>query len=283
VNGPIAQLVALTCHGNAFVRGMGIPPFFPNNSTCQFCESVVFYSLTEKAPEPVSAVVVANTPDNWFNDLGRRHIKGIRLSQHSQADPKISDRISAGFLGGGRLWAMECILTDGASELWEHVWQVGNETAADNRVWRVAYTLAGVNKMEERVLPALAELKARLRNALLEIHRFSEEHSCGEFFSSSFANALSVLDDPRLDIGYHKDLYPPGAVPDDAAAILKAAMSSWVFGGEGSWNDMSFEGRTQMEYDRVSDGLFDLINQGIEAAVNSSMQDTSSVGEVQAT
>jgi hypothetical protein len=53
--------------------------------------------------------------------------------------------------------------------------------------------------------------------------------------------------------------------------MLKAAMSAWVFGGMGSWNDMGFPGETQKEYEQVSDKLFDLLNESMEAAATSSM------------
>ncbi|MBI2949271.1 MAG: hypothetical protein HYY23_16645 [Verrucomicrobia bacterium] len=32
MNGEIAQMIALTCHANAFLRGQRIPIFFPGNS-----------------------------------------------------------------------------------------------------------------------------------------------------------------------------------------------------------------------------------------------------------
>ena len=42
MNGPIAQIVALTCYGNAFLSGQDIGAFFPKNSTCTFCDRVNF-------------------------------------------------------------------------------------------------------------------------------------------------------------------------------------------------------------------------------------------------
>ena len=54
--------------------------------------------------------------------------------------------------------------------------------------------------------------------------------------------------------------------------MLKAAMSAWVFGGMGSWNDMGFEDAvTQSKYESVSESLFNVINEAIEASTNSAM------------
>ena len=37
----------------------------------------------------------------------------------------------------------------------------------------------------------------------------------------------------------------------------------------GSWNDMSFDGALQIEYENVSETLFDLVHEAIEASVAS--------------
>jgi len=39
----------------------------------------------------------------------------------------------------------------------------------------------------------------------------------------------------------------------------------------GSWNDMGFDGGVQVEYERLSNQLFNLLNEAIEAAASSSM------------
>ena len=41
MNGPLAQIVALTGHANAAARG-DVPSFFAGNSTCKFCDRVSF-------------------------------------------------------------------------------------------------------------------------------------------------------------------------------------------------------------------------------------------------
>ena len=39
MNGPIAQSVAIVCHGNAYRGGTRVP-YFPANSTCRHCDRV---------------------------------------------------------------------------------------------------------------------------------------------------------------------------------------------------------------------------------------------------
>ena len=56
-----------------------------------------------------------------------------------------------------------------------------------------------------------------------------------------------------------------------ARQLLLASSSAWVFGGMGSWNDLSFEKEEDNQhYETLSTALYNAINRGILAATNSS-------------
>ncbi|HUN84784.1 MAG TPA: hypothetical protein VMU48_10410 [Terracidiphilus sp.] len=266
---PLAQMAAVTCHGNAAVRGMQTPQFFPGNSTCQFCESITFLVSGKPAGGESQSAVFADTPDAWIRDLRRRSLVGFRLRQQPQDRPGFSDRNSSGFVGGGRLWMIEAVREGKVSEFWLNKWEVGNRDAPDRRIWRVTYGLYQVVPTPGFALRPLGAIIDDFRSALKEIRAFAEAHECGNF-TRFFDDALRAFDDPQADLGYHKDLFPQGSLGDNAAAVLKAAQCAWVFGGMGSWNDMSFRDETQKEYERVSDALFGLLNESVEAAATSS-------------
>lgn len=116
----------------------------------------------------------------------------------------------------------------------------------------------------------IAVVKKDFRDALHAILRFAEREDCGGFINN-FANAISAIENPSADIGYHKDLTLPGQLCDDAQAVLKASMSAWVFGGMGSWNDMRFDGVAQQEYESLSEILFNLLNEAIEVIAKSTV------------
>ena len=48
MNGTIAQITSLICYGNAFIEGYESVDFFPNNSTCIFCDQVKFITFNKK-------------------------------------------------------------------------------------------------------------------------------------------------------------------------------------------------------------------------------------------
>ncbi len=66
MTGPVAQIVALTCYGNAFLRGHTVPGFFPTNSTCQFCGSVTFVEAVKPLLGKQKEIEIAKNPDERF-------------------------------------------------------------------------------------------------------------------------------------------------------------------------------------------------------------------------
>lgn len=268
MNGPIAQLAALTCHANAFLAGRQIPEFFPRNSTCQFCDRIEFYEPPARSEAKQERKLVAASPDDWIHALPIREVDGVRLIFGPRNDPDISDRMSAGFVGGGRVWKMIVIRDDGQSESWSDEWRVWNQDAPEQRIWRVAYRLDSTSPSSAYVGRNLAIVKAAFRESLEEILGFSRSYTQGAF-SQFFEEALLALDDHTANVGYHKDIAMPGQLNPDAESLLKASMRAWVFGGMGSWNDMGFDQPAQTEYENVSERLFEVVHEAIEASITS--------------
>lgn len=270
MNGPLAQVVALTCHGNAFLKGKDVGTFFPKNSTCVFCDRVTFALLKKSFLGKPKEVEVAETPDEWFSFIRSFGARGIRLSRAAQNVPGISNRMSAGFVGGGGTWFMEVLLPRNRSELWIARWEVWNKDAPEQRIWRVTYGRVSGGVTAEIEPPDLQNIASRLAQALREIQSFSAKHDCGSF-TERFVDALDTLDSEGRSLhGYHKDLAPESYLPHQAQTILHACQNAWVFGGMGSWNDMGFDGDDQNEYERVSEQLFQVLNEAISAGANQS-------------
>ncbi len=270
MNHPIAQFVALTCHANAFLRGGPVPPFFPGNSTCTFCDWVKFFHPRKPLLAKIREEEIAGTPELWFAHLKGAGVSAIRLSRRPQHHAKISDRMTAGLVGGGGTWAMEAVQQSGGRTLWFSRWQVWDQNAPERRIWRVSYGRVSGTRVATPPAGDLAVLAARLRAALADIHNFSERHQCGAF-TTSFSRAIETVDSGGTKrYGFHKDLAPEGACPSLAECLLDACQSAWVFGGMGSWNDLAFSGDVQVEYERTSQGLFLTLTDVIQAAANAS-------------
>jgi hypothetical protein len=272
MTGPTAQLVALACHVNARTKNLAAPSFFPNNSTCQFCEFIHFIRRPRTWLGRIRGWdIVADSPESWFASEDVQGREAFVLHGPSR-DPRFSDRMTAVFVGGGGRWllALRDALSDGGRALlWEAGWEVGDRKSPDRRLWRVRYALIGEDPAfslpQGRTLDATVD---SLRLALADVRTFAQEHNLE--WAKEFASAEQCLDsdDPR-SLVYHKDLSPPGLLSLAAERVLACCQRAWVFGGMGSWNDLAFAGAEQERYDRVSDQLFRVVNDAICAAANS--------------
>lgn len=270
MDGSVAQITALTCHGNAAISGIAIPRFFPSNSTCKFCARVDF-RLRPVRGGMQNEYGVAETPDHWFSSLKQSGCIGILLVRRTDNLSGLPDRTSAGLVGGGGTWMMEVLGNDGWSDLWVAGWELGDKEASDRRVWTVTYERVVKQRSTERRQPDLNSVMRRLEAALEAIHGFAAKHSASPF-TGLFENALALL---RAKGGarqvFHEDLAPDAFLEPRARILLDACQPAWVFGAMGSWNDMYFEKTEEQEsYDHLSEELFQAVTGAIQAAANSS-------------
>ena len=80
------------------------------------------------------------------------------------------------------------------------------------------------------------------------------------------ALAKNASDDPQ--VAYHVDVLPPTAELD-RRRLFALAVTSFVFGGMGSWNDTGPPSEADVpEYDRLTEALYAGVLEGVATAVN---------------
>ena len=267
--GPTAQLVALACHFNGRDRRFRPVSFLLSNSTCKFCEQVHFVRQHRAwFGRRTNWVTAAQSPDEWLEREARPGRKAVVLQQGINGSG-ISDRMSAGLIGGGGRWQLN-ITDERRMDVWEANWEVGNREAPDQRIWRVRYSMIAENlTLVPPTQRSPMEIIPALRQALSDVLAFCEQHRI-DSFGGYFRKAIECLsaDDP-FALVYHKDLAPEELLSLSAQQVLAACQAAWVFGGMGSWNDMAFEGQEQRRYEKLSDTLFTLLNEAIQSGANS--------------
>jgi hypothetical protein len=212
--------------------------------------------------------MLAKNPNAWFEWLKSEKAIGVRLRCMPQNYPSISDRFSAGFVGGGGTWMMEAVRDPDRSSGWVARWEVWDRKAPNQRIWKVAYGPAAEISSGSKPRDGLKAASSKLRAALVEIYSFAQEHE-DDGFTACFARALETIDSNGAELhGYHKDLMVAGTAPLLAAWLLDVCQSAWVFGGMGSWNDAGVPAEDREDYDRVSDRLFTSLRETIEIAAN---------------
>jgi hypothetical protein len=270
MNGAIAQIVALTCHGNAFLHGRPVGRFFPDNSTCLFCDEIVFSEVNPGMPSEQQEEIVASSPDRWFELLQKQGTAGVQIFYEPNKERRFNERISLASFKGGGTWAIEAVDFRGRSHCWVSRWEVMKKKSIDDNMWKLIYFMVPEKTPGETHVANLNIVSQRLRESLTAIRAFAQTHDCRGFFDL-FSKALDALNaDDDAWVGYHQDLAPPGILGKEAIRILDACQIAWVFDRMGPWNNLKIEGEYETEYRQVSDALFGAIVEGILASVNES-------------
>lgn len=273
MNGPVAQMVALVCHGNAYLQGQSTIEYFSRNSTCQFCESVKFFEVKNATtPNPIERPI-ATSPDDWFPLLKKTGVAGLRLIADPANRPNISDRKSAAYAGGGKIWTIEELRDGGQSGYWAQKMVLGDQNAPEQRVWQMSYGRVGQGPTSPPPLPdALARAHAALFATLREMLSFASAHERLDPYSEYFSRAIETLSSNGQFLhAFSRDLAPENFLTPGTVALLDAAQTAFVFGGNSGWNDLAFEGGDQVIYEELSDKLFETITEATIAGANASL------------
>ena len=266
--GTLAQLIALASFGNAYLdESSDVEGFYPSNSTFQFCNEISFVEV--KKFLRVKEKEVAKTPNHWFNYLRTFNCRRLTLKYAPTSDP-LPDHISSAFVGGGGKWYIVSGFFDHA-DYWLGRWEVTDQEASDNKIWKVTYGKAATREqLPQSQASDLSSTRANLEVVLQQIKAFAQKHEL-DGFAGCFRKGLGALSSNNpISLTYHNDLLPTTGYNLDAKQLIAAASEAWVFGGMGSWNDLSFDNTIEhQEYERLSRELYAAINVCVERSVNS--------------
>ena len=262
MTGILAQIITLTSFGNEYLLNGELNDFFPNHSSFEHCRSIQFIANKKKNLfSSKSEIIVAENHEFWFELLKKENCKKLRLYfQTSKAD----DHKSAGFVGGGGNWFIEAVYKN-HSDFWISRWEPDRE----NNAWKVTYIKAVEKKPIINQQNSIIETKEKLKNILEKITDFAKKETSGNW-SNIFETALNCLENehPESDF-YHADLIKFENYELQNRQLLMSASKSFVFGGMGSWNDMSFEPKEKEElYNSLSNELYDIMNKSIVYSIN---------------
>ncbi len=260
MQGSIAQPLSLAAHGNAYLSGKLEADYFPYHQTFAFCQSVRFVDLQESGEE-MKEEAFATDPEFWFEKLKEAGVRQFRIRYIASHDPEMSNRLTVGYPGGGGRWLIETLKPQG-SDFWEGHWEAPAKAGGK---WQVTYARVQKNaELPEPRMPPPQMVKSKMEGALRDISKFAKAHG-QEDFAEAFMRGLNALKEVR----WERKVYPPEYAPLEYQQLLTAVIEGWVFGGEGSWNDLRFDdAETQQEYDRLSDQLFNFMNLALLVVAN---------------
>jgi hypothetical protein len=116
-------------------------------------------------------------------------------------------------------------------------------------------------------LPDVAEATYQLSALLHRVALFARAHKL-DYWAEQFELALKRATKSKPNLHPFPDLLP-SRHPDSAQRLLAMAMGAWVFGGMGSWNDVS--GRHDegaKTYEALTSALYAAVIDACVAAAN---------------
>jgi len=266
MNGELAQVVALVSHGNVFLHDPAAPApkAISGNSTFRYVESVDFARYEHR--EQKAGTRVAATVEDWFAFL--RAVGTERLWNIGFAwDDKDHPEHRAVAFAGGVPTAIQADLPAGY-ELWYPRWQAGGPA---DRPWRVEYRSLRFERSSALPLQDLTTIKLHLQRAIERAEAFARRPEVGAImWADWFGKAIRLLNDPAPEPPFHSDMLPSRGYGLDARQLLAAATQAYVFGGMGSWNDLTLDGEPlEREYQAVSAELYAAVKLAVVMASNS--------------
>ena len=270
MHGELAQLVALVAHGAAYLRGPDDaepPELFPASSVFRFTNALEFRRTSRRLGLLETESVVARACAPWYRDLRRRGVTALRLvrSASTPRNRDLAPHVEAGFSGGLDV-GIVARPADGERELWTGRWTVSAREHPEQRIWsailRGAPTSATVSEG-----PALDAAGQRLAAVLDEAVRFVAGRPHFEDWERTFRGARDRLAASMPEVPHHPDLLPAGARAEGPLRLLASSSAAWVFGGMGSWNDLSFDGEEE-RYRAVTAELLEAVLDAVLAATN---------------
>lgn len=258
MNGELAQLVAITAHGNSALHNpAAATELSGTSSTFRFVNGVQFVS---PPGNPVSDCL------SWWTGLRLRGIRRLYLNRLRPRPTTLAgffEHHQAAFAGGlaiGILAHAEA----GDSEWWSGRWEVTQPKHPRQLIWKVTYQ--GERARGARApVPSLEPATQELARSLERIHDFANSEGV-EFWVPWFADALKLLSSPEPAVPDFPDLLPASGYSLRSRQILSAIARGWVFGGMGSWNDIGTS--DPAAYDEVTRTYFDAVMNAAVAAVN---------------
>jgi hypothetical protein len=269
MQGPVENALMIVCAGNAFLRGDDVGGFWPDAQTFKFLELCEFRLPPPSGEDADEYPLLAPDPMAWFASL-RPWSRGLRL--HCVPRPRAAnqttdtpDRMLVAFVGGGPRWLIEAV-GDGRSEVWEGFHRIGDQKAADGRIWRCTHVKQGEINPDDVDPPNLMIVIRLLREVLVEIEAYARAEKL-DGFADCFARASHALKAEDVeDYPWSADVLRWTGFHKMQLRWLQAIKHAWVFGGMRSWNDIGGKGEV---YEELSERLYNTLNATTAALANS--------------
>lgn len=259
----IHQAIALVAYGNLYLQNRS-EEFNLDRLITDNCYRLDFVDPPIEGIAG-SSKVLASDAFQWFEYLKHQGAKGLKLHYESSSRTDFPDHITSAFVGGGSRWFVE-VQFENTSDLYLSEWSPSEDYGLDKRKNHYLRFERDLNHLDTHST-TIREPREKLTAVLQELIEFTERFDDTQHWSENFKNYLAILQEYEpLEAD---EFLPAGIYNKESRQLIEAANASWVFGGMGSFNDLSFNDPDQELYLSLSDKLYRSICDAIVSAVNS--------------
>ncbi|MHA1680426.1 MAG: hypothetical protein ACTSUE_05420 [Promethearchaeota archaeon] len=251
----IEKTVSLVTFTNAILKGQDIK-FTSEHSTIRFAKHI---PPPENAPADAvydDTEIIALNPDKWVTLLKGKGVSRLRLHFY-MPESELPPRIAAAFVGGAGTWVIEAVHGT-SSDIYEFKSHASASTSHKHLGVHLLMILENVPPIEQ-TSQSPTEVLTKIRDVLEKLEKLAYEDERTYHWGKIFKNARTIPTDNIPN--WYEDIVPPGIIPDENRHLIITAISSWVFGGMGSWNDVCVGGE-------LNDALYDAIMESFVTGVN---------------
>lgn len=234
--------LGLALWGNAVLQGHPLDlrrDFFPHHELFSFTKRVEFVSCGS----PFAA-----DPNEWIEKL--REDQVVRFGVAVLEDSSSWETL-----------AKIKVLTPASLVHWSATWE-----RADRSQWRVEYH--EMEAAQDLIGPFQADprrLLEAVRSSLRTMSRFA--HEVGDLPLSEWMTAITN----EVGRASETSFAPPGFLGQEHDQLLRAVRSAWVFGGMGTWDDMSLCGSNRTRHELLRKKHIGLILRSIACVADAGL------------
>jgi len=261
MNNEILQIIFLTTFSKAYLEGK-VTAMHKNHLFAYNYRNIRFVSHIPSDTENEARAVLAKNPNAWLALLHQEKVLKLHLTY--QPSEELMQKASHSLASGekGRHWHIITEKKDGC-DVWRCKWQV------DARGEMITYYCLFLSDvvLDEFNFPSLEMSKLYLREILNDLIAFTIKNELANW-TMIFKSALRSLDSKERSDLIAPDILPLGCYSLAARQVLSACERAWVFGGIGSWNDVTHVHDYDL-YSRLTANLYNTLYNSIVSVVNS--------------
>jgi len=254
------QIVALTAYANAYLNDKKVT-FDKNHPAGYGYRNIKFVSKVTQLDPIAQRVLLAQNPNDWFKFLKKNNVSRLYLTY--QISKKMFDKVHLEATKGKKVGEWNIIAKKQDShDLWTNYIQ-GEQGEEINYYHLIIKDTSFVTLK----FPSLETTKLYLKEILTDLIALTIESKLKNW-TNVFQNALDTLsiEDPSKLVA--EGFFPADCYSLEAKQIMATIDHAWVFGGMGSWNDVSRVSDYDL-YSRLTANLYNTLCNALVAVTNS--------------